>query len=63
MFEVNYDRVAAEQLALTIGEGFLERPLSITGSDFVVSTDDDDRVLGLDTLVINGRFFKVGLMK
>jgi hypothetical protein len=63
MFDVNYDKSAAERLAATMTLGMPVKPLEIEGSDFVITTDDDDRVTGLDSLVINGRQFKVGLIK
>lgn len=64
MFKTNYDRSAAERLALTIPSRTAPAtPLPIENSDYVVTTDDDDRVLGLDSIEVNGRMFKVGLLK
>ncbi|MBR7800495.1 hypothetical protein [Undibacterium fentianense] len=63
MFSINYDKAELEELILSADETILQQPFKLANSDYVVALDDDDRVLGLESVEVNGRLFKVGFLR
>lgn len=63
MFELNYDKAIAMEMAAAILAGNLATPAAFDDSDLVLTNETDERVLALDGLVVSGRNFKIGFLR